>query len=183
LPYSLATTIVYVVFAGALAILLLFLVRRVQKEDLPRELWIPVAFVGTFLFYPRIMKYDMAAITIPMLLIAWRTLTYARDRSRWTRDQILDLIGTNSLSIGQDLGEQAGRHSRLTLPLLAATCFVVPNLMTVAGPPSWPVELVVMLTVFAAGLWTLGGAVTEIEPDEIPVSIVCEEVSPVPVSG
>ena len=42
---------------------------------------VPVALVGTALLNPRIMKYDLAAITIPMLLIGGRALRFALERS------------------------------------------------------------------------------------------------------
>jgi hypothetical protein len=72
-----ATTIVHLAFAGAMAIVLFSLARHVRRENLPQQTWIPLALVGTFLLNPRLMKYDMAAITIPMLLIAWRGFRFA----------------------------------------------------------------------------------------------------------
>jgi len=77
LPFSPATTILYLIFACVLGIVLLFLARRVREWKLPRETWVPVALVGTALLNPRIQKYDLAAFTVPMLLIGWRALRFA----------------------------------------------------------------------------------------------------------
>jgi hypothetical protein len=125
---ALLVTILHLVFVGGLAFVLLLLAQRVRDENIPQQMWIPVALVGTFLLNPRIMKYDMAAITIPMLLIAWRGLR-----------AMLQNDGDSVVSSGR------------VLVLVGAACFLVPNLMTVFGPVWWPVELLVMLTVFALG--------------------------------
>jgi hypothetical protein len=121
-------TILHLVFVAGLATVLLFLARHVRDENIPQQMRIPVALVGTFLLNPRIMKYDMAAITIPMLLIAWRGLR-----------AILQNDGDSVVS------------SRHPLVIVGAMCFLVPNLMTIFGPAWWPVEVLVMLTVFALG--------------------------------
>lgn len=134
-PFSSATTAMYCVFAGALGILLLSMSRRVRQDNLSYELWLPVALVGTFLLNPRIMKYDMAAITVPLLLIAWRGLR--------------SLIQTPVCDLG------AGVTSRGKLIFLGAAVFLIPNLVTVFGLAWWPVELVVLLAVFATGVWML----------------------------
>ena len=101
---------------------LLFFSYQVREDVFSRDLWLPVALVGTFLLNPRIMKYDMAALTIPMLLIAWRGLR----------------------AVFQNDSDSAASSSRVLL-LVGAGCFLVPNLMTIFGPARWPVELLVML--------------------------------------
>ena len=141
-PYSSATTITYVAFAGAVGIMLLLLARRAKQKlsfESTREVWIPVALVGTFLLNPRIMKYDLAAITIPMLLIGWRALRHALQRRSRT----------------EPVAKPEQEHSTLAVILVGAGCFLVPNLMTVAGPAWWPVELAVLLVIFTTGIWSL----------------------------
>lgn len=139
---ALLVTILHLVFVGGMAIVLLFLARRVRDENVPQQMWIPVALVGTFLLNPRIMKYDMAAITIPMFLIAWRGLR----------------------AVVEDRGESVASSGRL-LVFVGAACFLVPNLMTVFGPVWWPVELLVMLTVFALGARSIW------QPEVLPLSL------------
>lgn len=139
LPASPATTILYVAFAGALGIVLLVLARRVREWNLPLERWVPVALVGTLLLNPRIKKYDLAAISVPMLLIGWRTLRYALERS------------ANKKPAGNSVLSRF-----LRMPILAAVvCFLIPNIATVIGPPWFPGELLVLLAVFAMGVWSL----------------------------
>ena len=158
LPFSSATTIVYLVFACVVGIVLLFLARRVREWDLPRETWIPIALVGTFLLNPRIMKYDIAAITVPMLLIGWRALRWALDGPDDER------LGDNTLGAGQQ------RYSR-TLILVASACFLAPNVIMVAGPtwvPEEPVRLVLLLVIFAMGAWSLYQSRPEVQTQAAP---------------
>ena len=144
-PSSQATTIAYFAVAGAVGVVLLVLAHRVRQEDLSCDIWLPVALVGTFLLNPRIMKYDMAAITIPMLLIA----------SRGLRSIVQNAATENP-------GDRS--HANRALIFLGAGCFLVPNLMTVFGPTWWPVELMVLLTVFAMGVRSLQRPQVEMQP-------------------
>ena len=158
LPFSSATTIVYLVFACVVGIVLLFLARRVREWDLPRETWIPIALVGTFLLNPRIMRYDIAAITVPMLLIGWRALRWALDGPDDER------LGDNTHGAGQQ------RYSR-TLILVASACFLAPNVIMVAGPtwvPEEPVRLVLLLVIFAMGAWSLYQSRPEVQTQAAP---------------
>ncbi len=136
LPYSSQTIMLYLAFAGTIGLILLFFSYQAREETLSRDLWLPVALVGTFLLNPRIMKYDMAPITIPMLLIAWRGLrAFLHKRS-------------NPYPF-------AAAPSSRFLILVGVGCFLVPNLLTVFAPSWWPVELVVLLASFALGVWSL----------------------------
>ncbi len=190
-PYSLAFALGYLAFAVALGIVLLLLAHRVRKYNLARETWIPVAFVGTLLFYPRIMKYDMAAITIPMLLIGWRTV-----RNAWNGFSQRDVPGgprsidDQETETSLSLPSIPGPHrSILPMVLVGAGCFLVPNLMMVAGPAWWPVELVVILGIFAMGISHLNLATPaiaagrvqpgQVQPSAVPALVVFEEVPPI----
>jgi hypothetical protein len=125
------------------------------------------------------MKYDMAAITIPMLLIAWRTLHYALNHSPQSIDDD-PAAATSRTRI--DAPKQ--HRSVLTLILVGAACFLVPNLITVAGPTWWPVELAVMLGIFAMGISSLKRPSLEVQASEaqpsiIPTRVVYEEAAPI----
>ena len=150
LPFSPATTILYLIFACVLGIVLLFLARRVREWKLPRETWVPVALVGTALLNPRIQKYDLAAFTVPMLLIGWRALRFALGGSPGERQ------GGNSHGTGQNRSDR-------TLILVGSGCFLIPNVITVAGPSWFPVELVVLLAIFAMGVWSLDQSRLEVQ--------------------
>jgi hypothetical protein len=180
-PYSSATIILYLAFAGALGIALLLLARHVRQENLSRETWIPIALVGTFLLNPRIMKYDMAAITIPMLLIGWRTLRKALNHSSsgylLRSPRLIDDQPAPGTS--RPLSGAPGQHlSILTLSLIGAACFLVPNTITVVGPTWWPVELAVMLGIFTIGISSLHRTSLKAQPSIVPARVVYEEVAP-----
>jgi len=142
LPFSLATTILHLLVVCVLGIVLLVLARRVREWNLPRETWVPVALVGTALLNPRIMKYDLAAITIPMLLIGGRALRLALGSSAGESQ------AANSYAMGQ-------KRLDRTLILVASGCFLIANVITVAGPFWFPVEAVVLVAIFAMGVWSL----------------------------
>lgn len=147
-PYSPASTICYLTFAAALGLLLLYLAGQVRRGEISREMWIPVAMMGTILMNPRIKEYDLAAITVPMLLICWRMM------------QVLVRHSRNGAAGG------AGRRqvSKRVIYFGAAALFVVLNV--IAGlanavwdsvfPEGWRyLALLVLLAVFGCGLWEL----------------------------
>jgi glycosyl transferase family 87 len=134
--FSFASTILYLVSTCTVGMIVLLLARRVRAQKITQETWIPVAFVATLLFYPRIMKYDLAALTIPMLLIAWRTLSSA---SRYSSPRIFE-----------------DGPSWLTRKVVTGVfCFGAANVITVAGPAYIPVELTAFLTIFLYGAWSI----------------------------
>jgi len=162
LPYSRATSILSVIFAGFVGVGLLILARRVRQDNLLRENWIPVALVGTLLLNPRIMKYDLAAMTIPMLLIGWRTLQFATRRSDEEEQQ-------------DDSGRNGQKLSVSTAIFVGAGCFLIPNVITVAGPSWFPVELMVVLAIFASGVWCLNRSIMGLHSAESISSDLVEE--------
>lgn len=130
-PTAAPTTFLFVVCAGVVGIVLLIFSRRVRQWNVPREAWVPIALVGTALLNPRVMKYDLAAITVPMLLIGGRAV-----RALWSA------AGTN--------------RSRRALILAGSMLFVgIPNLITTAGPSWFPEEFLVLLGIFVMGIWAL----------------------------
>jgi hypothetical protein len=162
LPFFQGTSALYVFFAGVIGLVLLGLSRRVRDGNFPRERWIPVALVGTLLLNPRIMKYDLAAITIPMLLIGWRTVRFALGSSSG-----VDQRG-NSGNSGQ------GSSGRAAIFLMAG-CFLIPNVIILAGPSWFPVELVVMLAIFASGVRYIDRSRMEVQLPERSADDASEE--------
>jgi hypothetical protein len=140
-PTAAPTTILFVVCAVVIGRVLLVLARRVRERNLPREVWVPIALMGTALLNPRVMKYDLAAITVPMLLIGGRVL-----RVLW---------GAADLSSGS-LSKVKERSSAPTLILMGAVLlFLVPNIITVLGPSWFPAEFLVLAAIFVMGVWSL----------------------------
>jgi len=138
-PTATPTTILFVICAGVIGVVLLVLARRVREWNLPREAWVPVALVGTALLNPRVMKYDLAAITVPMLLIggqAVRLLWKTRDSSR----------GDSS---------EKSRSGRTPILVGSILFFLIPNIITLVGPSWFPAEFLVLATIFVMGIWSL----------------------------
>lgn len=134
-PYSSASIVAYLVSSLVVGVVLLILRRRVRLGQMTQEEWIPVAMVGTLLFYPRIMRYDLAAFSIPMLLIAWRTFRK-----------------TAEFSAPATSGKLFPRLNRETA--IVPVFFLATNVLTVTGPMWVPVELMALLAIFALGVWS-----------------------------
>jgi hypothetical protein len=149
-PHSTVTTIVYLVFAATLGGILLATGHRVRRRGLSREMWIPVALLGTLLLNPRIKEYDVAAITIPMLLIAWRTLRLAMDLSAQWRS------GGHADTMASELSPMVvPARPDLALLLAGLGWFLAINVIAGTGEAWRPTELVVLLMLFSLGLWTI----------------------------
>ena len=140
-PTATPTTVLFVICAGVIGIALLALAGRVRKWNLPREAWIPVAFVGTALLNPRVMKYDLAAITVPMLLIGARVL-----RMWWNAGRP---------ATGDSGAVQTSPLARMSILLGSILFFLIPNIITSVGPSWFPAEFLVLATIFAMGVWAL----------------------------
>ena len=138
LPIRTSTAIVYVVSACVLSATLLLVSSRIREWNVPRHHWVPVALVGTALLYPRIMKYDLAAVTVPMLLIMVRGLS-AWGRLRASKRGVLN--------------EGSWRISYGPLIIVGLGSFLICNVITVAGPSWVPVEFCTLIVIFALGIW------------------------------
>jgi len=147
-PYFPATTIAYLVWIVALGILLLALRRRVEHNPHLREMWIPVALVGTILMNPRVAFHDTPPLTIPLLLIGWRALLLGQKRlAAWQANRAAAPL-------------QAPLLNRKKLkPILAGLgIFAACNLINIFLGDWVPMELPVLLLVLSAGVWALVSA-------------------------
>lgn len=135
-----APTILYLVFAGVLIVILLYLAHRVRQGHLSRELWIPIALVGTILTNPRIKEYDVAAITIPMVLLSRRILRI-----------IMNHFSDGEAKSANGLPLQG--HSNEAVFLAGAGWFLVFNIL---GVQDWKfMELGILILLFGLGVWSL----------------------------
>jgi hypothetical protein len=139
-PTATPITILFVVCAGVIGIVLLVLARRVRRGNLPPEAWVPVALVGTALLNPRVMKYDLAAITVPMLLIGGR---------------VLRLLSNSGDASSGDSTAVKNPPGRMLILVGSVLFFLIPNLITVAGPSWFPAEFLVLGSIFVMGVWSL----------------------------
>jgi hypothetical protein len=84
IPYSPASYFVYCGYAIPLFAALVYLSRLYLRGGFALRQWAPVLLLGIILLNPRIMEYDVAPITVPLALLAWR-ITHATSRPRlWT---------------------------------------------------------------------------------------------------
>ena len=72
ISYSPGGLIFYLCYAIPLLALLFYLSRRFLAGNFALAEWAPVLLTGVILLNPRIMEYDVAPITLPLVLIAWR---------------------------------------------------------------------------------------------------------------
>ena len=79
----------YVCFALVVFGVLLILWQRFKAGAFPLERWLPLVLIGVVLLNPRAKTYDVAPVTVAILLILWRGLE--RVRSVWMRGGVLAL--------------------------------------------------------------------------------------------
>jgi len=129
-PYEKPSIVLYVVYAVAMFLLLLWLSRLYREGRVRFASWAPVMLLGVVLLNPRILTYDVAAVSLPMALVAWRSL---RGVGRTFRKPAL--IG-------------------FVVLLLALNVFVEVNEDFVTMlPDAWKyLEMVLMLGIFGAGV-------------------------------
>ncbi len=72
--YSPVCEIVYFLYAIPLFVWMLRLSREWLDGGFSLRQWLPVMLAGVLLLNPRIHEYDMAMVTLPLALIAWRFL-------------------------------------------------------------------------------------------------------------
>jgi hypothetical protein len=148
-PFITPCEIFYLCYAVVLTLILVAAAHRAHADEEAHRLWIPVALVGTFLLNPRIKEYDIAAISIPMLLV----LTRLFPRTLNTSVRAMDWRGATQSGV-LPLAESARRQPMLAF-LGGLGWFLLLNF--VASKDSWwnSTELTVLLATTGAGLWTI----------------------------
>jgi hypothetical protein len=146
-PYSFATGALYLVFAAVVFCVLLWTGRSILKDPVLRDRWLPVAFIGTVLLNPRIKEYDVAALTVPMVLVGSRLVLFlVRQPRTWLSSQ-----QAYTFDPAQSQPSPISRESLLTI-LLAGGWFLAAN--AGADGDTWkPIELSLLLVTFFAGTW------------------------------
>jgi len=74
ISYSVAGTVIYLLYAVPVFAVLLHLSRRYLSAQFPLRQWLPVLLLGVILLNPRLIEYDVVPLTLPMALIGWRIL-------------------------------------------------------------------------------------------------------------
>lgn len=167
-PYSPANIFFYLAWAAALGALMLAIRRLVDSHPHLREKWIPLALVGAVLLSPRIKEYDTAALTVPMLLIAWNALLQGQEwLAQWKAKRVFGPARQNTERAA--LGPRRGNAHGLGLILLGSGCFATCNVIDILWGDWVPTELLLLLLVFSAGLCALWSQRTH-SPVDYPVA-------------
>jgi hypothetical protein len=132
-PYEKPCILFYVAYALVIFLILLSLSWLYRERRVCFVNWMPVMLLGVVLLNPRILTYDIAAVSLPMALVAWRLL---RGDGRNPRRPVL--IGA-------------------AMVLLALNVFMAVNEDWVTMlPDAWKyIEMVLMLGIFAGGVGSL----------------------------
>lgn len=99
ISYSPWVNIFFLLYLIPLAIVLFLLSRRFFQGDFTLQQWAPVLLVGTFLLNPRLLEYDVAAIAIPLAIIAWRVIALFAPSRRILLCFVLLFATVNSLAL------------------------------------------------------------------------------------
>jgi hypothetical protein len=151
LPYFRVATLASVAWAAALGALLLTISRRLRRYPQLRERWIPIAFVGAILLNPRMIFYDTAPLTIPLLLLAWRALLLASEHlTQWRASRAVPPAAAPS-----PWQRFCKDRKHLTPILVGAGLFAASNIADGLWGEWLPIEIAVLLAVFALGIWSL----------------------------
>jgi hypothetical protein len=98
IPYPVTNTVFYLFYAIPVFGILLYLSRRFLAGYFSLKQWMPILLVGVILLNPRIMEYDVAAITVPMALIAWRLFARNNTLPRTILEMSLFLLVIHNFS-------------------------------------------------------------------------------------
>lgn len=74
LPYTTLPTLLFLLYGSVLFAMLFYFSSLYRRGRISTKSWIPVLLVGTILLNPRIMQYDLHAISLPMALIVVRSV-------------------------------------------------------------------------------------------------------------
>jgi hypothetical protein len=158
LPCSPTTSIVYLFWATGLGVLLLAIRHRLPRNPVCREAWLPLALLGALILSPRIKEYDIMPLTVPMLLLVVRGL----------RPLLRKLDGVGILL----------SHPGRALAGATMIAFALSNIVDALFGDWVPIELIVLLAVFALGLYAVRVSARDL-PVQLHVPLTTKECVPV----
>ena len=86
----------YAAYAAPLFAALVYFSRRFLRGDFVLAQWAPVLLLGILLLNPRVMEYDVAPMTLPLALVAWRYARERRQPRRWTMSMLVLFVLLNA---------------------------------------------------------------------------------------
>jgi hypothetical protein len=153
LPYSPAANVCYLLFAIAIIAVLWRSQKCIHSSNEASAAWLPVLLVGTVLLNPRIKEYDVAPLTIPMFLIAFRFSTTAKEHFFTNHNRRTPHLVWNSPDARSSIHPSTGLNWKsLHMLLTVAGWFIAINFAAALG--IWkPIELGLLLLSFGTGTW------------------------------
>lgn len=134
IPYSLASIFFYLAYAVPTFALLFYLSRRFLQGSFSLRQWMPVLLFGVILLNPRLIEYDLAPITLLLLVIAWRFLAAFTTPLRIILYLGLLFIATNSIALQSwELGKLT--QGPLLVIYFAAGCWTLMKQSVPAAVP------------------------------------------------
>ena len=121
-PYSFASTLCYVLYAPIVFGTLLYLARRFFAGHFSLQQWIPVMLLGVILLNPRIKEYDVAVLSLPMALVAWRLFARGNTFARTALETSLFFIAVNAIASNSPYSWQP-TEGTLLVGLFVAGCW------------------------------------------------------------
>jgi hypothetical protein len=114
-PFQTGYFIFYLVSACAIFLLLLsgsrhYLAGRISTRD-----WMPVLLIGVILLNPRIKQYDAEAVTLPMVILAWRALA-----ARTAAKSLWIALGLALFAVGNILAAVAEAYDLVEMVLMTS---------------------------------------------------------------
>ncbi len=141
--YVFPTFALYLVVIAVVSLSLWVAAREMRERNTAPESFVPIALLGTLLLNPRIKEYDLAAVTIPLLLSAVRLVAAM---VRTLADQQSKNIDRHSV-----VADNRNPHGAL-VAMLFFGWFLAANIA--ASGDTWkPISLALMLIVFGFGCW------------------------------
>ncbi len=163
-PYSSLTTILYLVFAALVCSILFWTSRQVQGIRYAREAWLPVVLVGAILLNPRIKEYDVAPLTIPLVLIASRSMKLAMKIVAEFQNRRSPHLVHNPVHGDRRRAPDNRLIEPKDLPFVFAVLGWFLAINFAAASDAWKlVELALLICLFAAGAWEAIYRVREME--------------------
>jgi hypothetical protein len=98
IPYNPGGLIFYLCYAVPLFLLLFHFSRQYLDGRLSLRQWAPVLLLGVILLNPRIMEYDVAPVTLPLTLIAWRFFAKFGNTARTILYMAIFFVITNAIA-------------------------------------------------------------------------------------
>lgn len=172
LPYATASQCAYAVSAVLVLAALAYSRHRIGQLDASKSAWIPVLLVGTILLNPRVKEYDVAAVTLPLVLILGRSFSMIRTLILAPSRTVNECVGNRASGEIAGATERAQRNWEAVLIGLASMGWMFVINVSANGDRWKPIECVLLLLFFGIGIWSTNRCMREtVQPLAPPLSV------------